>query len=184
VADTRKAFAHGLRLAALLLAAAVALGPESAWPQSQAAGGAGWKQVLATLWGRLRAATPRASPVVAGTTVTAGLRGGEATESELKPYWKGVHDEEPAAVAERQALERAQGLADGGDFAGAAKAFDAVLAANPSGPLAPNARFGSGLAKAALGDTAGARAALQEFLAKTPEHPLAADARQALAALP
>src|SRR6185436_16619804 len=94
----------------------------------------GIKDMLGGLWGRLRAATPRSSATGTATTVTAGLRGSEATEAELK------------------ALEGAQALADSGKFAEAAKAFDAFVTQNPHSPLAANAVFGSACAYAALGD--------------------------------
>jgi TolA-binding protein len=141
------------------------------------------KDMLGSLWARLRAATPRANPVVAATTVTAGLRGTEATESELKPYWKGDREQDPAAMAEREALERAQAQADAGNYAEAARSFDAFVQANPRSPLAPNALFGAALARAALGERAPAVSGLETFLKQNPQHPLARDAEQALAAL-
>src|ERR1700741_2415064 len=74
----------------------------------------GLKDMLGNFWGRLRALTPRSSPPPATTAnVPAGLRGIEATESELRPYWRGS---EPPARAELQALERAQAAADAGSF--------------------------------------------------------------------
>jgi TolA-binding protein len=160
-----------LMLAALLPAAAVRA-------QSSA-----MKDLLGNLWARLRAATPRANPTVASTTVTAGLRGAEATESELKPYWKGDREQDPAALAERQALDHAQSLADAGNYAEAARAFDAFVQANPRSPLAPNAMFGAALARAALGDRSQAASGLETFLKQNPQHPLAKDAEHALAAL-
>ena len=136
---------------------------------------AGVKETLQNLWAKLRAATPKSAPPPATTaTVTAGLRGIEATESELRPYWRGD---------ERQAFENAQALADAGKFAEAAAAFDALAQANPGGAIAPNALFGAALARAALGDRARARAGFEDFLKRDPGHALAADARRALAAL-
>ena len=135
---------------------------------------AGVKELLQNLWGRLRALTPRSAPAEATTaTVTAGLRGAEATESELKPYWRD----------ERQAFESAQALADAGKFSEAATAFDGFLQANPRSSLAPHAIFGAALARAASGERSRAMAGFEEFLKREPGHPLAADARQALAAL-
>jgi TolA-binding protein len=140
----------------------------------------GMKGLLGSLWGRLRAATPRSSTNTTTTTVTAGLRGSEATESELKPYWRGDRETD---AAERKALEGAQALADSGKFADAAKAFDAFVQTYPRSPLAVNAVFGSAVANAALGDRAKARAGFQDFLKRDPQHPLAKDAEQAIAAL-
>lgn len=170
----RRSFAVRLLLATLL-GAATAL---PAGAQSSA-----MKDLLGNLWARLRAATPRANPTVATTTVTAGLRGTEATESELKPYWKSDREQDPAARAEREALDRAQSLADAGNYAEAARAFDAFVQANPRSPLAPNALFGAALSRAALGDRAQAASGLETFLKQNPQHPLAKDAEQALAAL-
>jgi TolA-binding protein len=112
-------------------------------------------------------------------TVTAGLRGSEATESELKPYWRG--DRENAA--ERRVLDEAQGLADAGRFAESAGAFDAFLKDHPRSALRANAVFGGALARAALGEREPAVAAFEEFLRTQPQHPLARDAEQALQAL-
>ena len=71
----------------LLLVALPALAQQPAQAPTQTAG---LKEPLGNLWGRLRAVTPRSAPPPATTTtVTACLRGIEATESELKPYWRG-----------------------------------------------------------------------------------------------
>jgi TolA-binding protein len=53
----------------------------------------------------------------------------------------------------------------------------------PASPLAPNARFGAALARAALGERSRALAGFEDFLKRTPQHPLAPDAERALAAL-
>jgi TolA-binding protein len=153
-------------------------------PQNQPAQTAGGKETLGNLWGRLRAVTPRSAPAQATTTtVTAGLRGTEATESELKPYWRGDKDQDPATRKEREALEQAQALADTGSFAGAAQAYEAFLKQYPSSALAANARFGAALSRAAMGERARATAGFEDFLRRDPQHPLAKDAETALAAL-
>jgi TolA-binding protein len=166
---------------ALLLAASLLAAPAApAFAQaSQAGSSSAMKDMLGKMWARLRAATPRPQAGAGNVTVTAGLRGSEATESELKPYWRG--DKEQAA--EREAFEKAQALADGGNFAEAAKAFDAFVAANPRSPLSANALFGGSLARAALGERRQAAAGFEDFIRKQPQHPLAKDAEQALAAL-
>jgi len=163
---------------ALVLAVA---GVEPAYPQAQS----GLSGLLGELWAKLRAAAPRAqsAQATAAPTVTAGVRGVEATESELKPYWMGDREQDPAYRAERQALQTAQEFADGGRFGDAARAFDAFLETYPKSQLAPNARFGGGLCQAALGDKARAIAAFEAFLKQDAQHPLARDAERALAAL-
>ena len=163
---------------ALVLAAAVT---EPAHAQAQS----GLTNLLGELWAKLRAAAPRAqsAQAVVPPTVTAGVRGVEATESELKPYWMGDREQDPAYRAERQALVAAQDLADNGRYGEAARAFDAFLESYPKSPFAPNARFGGGLSYAALGDRTRAIAAFEAFLQQDGQHPLARDAERALVAL-
>jgi TolA-binding protein len=172
-------------LLALLLATPPVLAQQSPPAQkSPPIETAGVKETLGNLWGRLRAVTPRSAPPAATTTtVTAGLRGTEATESELKPYWRGDRDQNPATRKEREALEQAQVLADAGNFAGAAQAYEAFLQQHSSSTLTANARFGAALSRAALGERARATAGFEDFLRRDPQHPLAQDARTALAAL-
>lgn len=158
----------------VLTVALAAAAPAAAQTPQGATQTAGLKEVLQSLWGKLRALTPRSEPPSATTaTVTAGLRGIEATESELRPYWRG----------EREALEQAQAHAEAGRFADAARAFETFVQQNPASPLAPNARFGAALAHAALGERSRAVAGFEDFLKRTPQHPLAPDAERALAAL-
>ena len=162
----------------LMLAAAIV---EPAHPQAPS----GMTGLLGELLAKLRAAAPRtqSAQAVVTTTVTAGVRGVEVTESELKPYWMGDREQDPAYQAERKALQAAQELADAGRFGDAARAFDAFLETYPKGLLAPNARFGSGLSYAALGDKARSLAAFEAFLKQDAQHPLARDAERAVAAL-
>jgi TolA-binding protein len=162
-------------IAALLLAPAAPAFAQA----TQAAQSSGVKDMLGKMWARLRAATPRSQASSGNVTVTAGLRGAEATESDLKPYYRGEREQ----AAERAALDKAQALADGGSYAEAAKAFDAFVQENPKSPLAANALFGGALARAAMGDIARAKAGFADFIKREPQHPLAKDAEQALAAL-
>lgn len=164
---------------ALLLGARAVNAAESAPPPKQSA----ITEMLSGLWARLRAAAPRSDQAGTAPTLTAGLRGAEATETELKPYWKGDRERDPAYRAEIKALQSAQDLADAGKFAEAARAFDAFLASHPRSPLAPNALFGAALARAALGDKARANTGFETFIKQNPQHALARDAEQALAAL-
>ncbi len=139
--------------------------------------------LLGNLWARLRATMPRSAPPAPAATVPAGLRGTEATESDLKPYWRGDRENDPAFRTEREALERAQGLAETGKYAEALRGFEMFLQQYPQSTLAPNAMFGAALARAALGDRARAVAGFEDFIKREPQHPLARDAEQALAAL-
>lgn len=175
------ALAAPLVVAPIAPAHAQAAAPKTQPAKPQAAEAGNLKDMLGNFWGRLRALTPRSSPAPATTAnVPAGLRGVEATESELRPYWRGA---EPPARNELLALERAQAAADAGNFADAARQFEAFLQQNPSSPLASNALFGAALARASLGERARAAAAFEDLIKRDPQHPLAEDARQALAAL-
>ncbi|HEY6240104.1 MAG TPA: tetratricopeptide repeat protein, partial [Burkholderiales bacterium] len=133
---------------AFLTVTAAAMAAEPARPPGQSE----LKNLIGEMWARLRAVGARSQPAQSTQTVTAGIRGAEATESELKPYWKGDRDQDPAYRAERQELQAAQDLADAGKFAEAAKAFDAFSETHPRSPLTSEARFGGALAQAALGD--------------------------------
>jgi TolA-binding protein len=172
----------GFRPAAVMLVLIMA----AAWGEPAGAQGqTGLSSLLGELWAKLRAASPRAQTAVAtaAPTVTAGVRGVEATESELKPYWRGDREQDPAYRAERQALLAAQDLADRNQFGDAARAFDGFVETYPKSVLAPNARFGAGLSYAALGDRARSIAAFEAFIQQDAQHPLARDAERALAAL-
>jgi hypothetical protein len=74
-----------------------------------------FRVVLGEMWAKLRAVSPRlqSGQPVYTQTVTAGIRGAEATESELKPYWRGDREQDPAYRAEHQALQAAQKLRQG-----------------------------------------------------------------------
>jgi len=172
------------RRALIVLAACLAAVSMPAQAQTSASSPAtAVKDMLGELWARLRATMPRSAPPAQAATVTAGLRGAEATESELKPYWRGDRDDDPAYRAERDALDRAQGLAETGKYAEALRGFEVFREQYPKSTLTPNAMFGASLARAALGDKARAAAGFEEFLKKEPQHPLARDAELALAAL-
>lgn len=173
----RKSFMATAVAVALLVGAPAATAQQGTAPKQSAI-----VDLLGELWARLRAATPRSSQTTA-ITLTAGLRGAEATESELKPYWKGDREQDPAYLAERNTLQGAQDLADAGKYADAARAFDAFIEAHPRSPLASNALFGAALARAALGDKARAASAFEAFIEQNPQHALVRDAEQALAAL-
>jgi tetratricopeptide (TPR) repeat protein len=164
----------------LLLAAGATMAAD---PAVQAPGAAALQNLLREVWVRLHAMAPRQQTRIVTATATAGIRGAEATESEIKPYWKGDRDQDPGYRAERQALLSAQDLADAGKYAEAAKAFDSFVDAYPKSPLAPQARFGAALAQAAVGDKARAISGFETFLKQNPEHPLAHDAERVLVAL-
>jgi TolA-binding protein len=175
--------ALALALAPLAAGSASAADAAPSRNAPQAAERSDFKSMLGDLWAKLRAISPRSAEVTASSTMTAGIRGAEATESELKPYWKGDREQNPAYQGQRKALQAAQELADAGKLAEAARAFDAFVADNPGSPFASEARFGGALAQAALGDRKRAIAGFEGFLKDNPQHPLAKDAERALGAL-
>lgn len=181
---TTRFAAHFAAHFAVLLAAGAALAlPPAASAAEPTQAPSGIREVFGGLWAKLRATVKRPSASAEIPTYTAGIRGNEATESGLKPYWKDDREQDPAFRAERQALESAQGLADAQKYAEAATAFESFAASHPKSTLLPNARFGGALARASLGERDKAVAALQGFVRDYPQHVLAGDAQQALAAL-
>lgn len=144
-------------------------------------GASGLQRLLDEMWAKLRSYGPRlqgAESAQARDSQVAGVRGAESTTSTLSPYWKGDRSGDPAFVAEVNAYNRAQDLAESGNPAGAAQAFEEFLKAYPKSPLRPNAQFGLALAHGARGERAGANAALEVFVREHPNHPLVADARR------
>lgn len=137
--------------------------------------------LLSRLWGKLRAVSPKVSSQESrSSTQVAGVRGAEATETALQPYWKDDKEADPAFVQQSNAFRAAQQLADNGAYPEAAAAFSKFSNDYPDSQLKPNAQFGRALSQLSSGD-AGGNASLQQFVSDYPQHPLAEDAKQLLA---
>ena len=151
--------------------------------QVEGAGGA--KTLLQQMWQKLRAYGPKLEagrePARAATQAV-GVRGAEATSTQLNPYWKDDKSSDPAYQQEVAELTKAQDLADS-DAPGAARALEEFLKNHPASALKPNAQFALALAHGTAGDKARGRAAAEGFLKDNPAHPLADDARRLIAQL-
>ena len=138
----------------------------------------GLQNVLDEMWSRLRQYGPKLSArEVEKTTIVAGVRGAESTASSLTPYWKGDKTKDPAYVAEVNAFNGAQALAERGDYPAAGAAFEKFLKDYPASSLKPNAEFGQALAVSGSDRSKGA-ARFKAFAEQHRAHPLAADAQR------
>lgn len=146
--------------------------------QVEGAGGA--KTLLQQMWQKLRAYGPKldgARAPARAATQAVGVRGAEATSTQLNPYWKDDKSSDPVYRQEVAELNKAQDLADA-DASGAARALEEFLKNHPASALKPNAQFALALAYGTAGDKARGRAAAEGFLKDNSAHPLAADARK------
>ncbi len=145
----------------------------------------GFRSLLEQTWAKLRRYGPPSARDDSNKQVTlvAGVRGAETTTSTLKPYWKGDKTNDPSYLNEVNAFNKAQGLANSGDFKQAATAFDAFLTTYPDSTLKPNAQFALGLAYAGIPEKAKGVSILQTFVQTNPKHPLTGDANRVIAEL-
>jgi hypothetical protein len=164
----------------LLLVGLPALAQQPAQAPTQTAG---LKETLGNLWGRLRAVTPRSAPPPATTTtVTAGLRGIEATDSELKPYWRG-DQMDPASRKEREALD-ARRPSPTAASSPRRRAPTRRSCSRTRRARSPQMRASALRCRAPRSVSARApRPGFEDFIRRDPQHPLARDAETALAAL-
>jgi TolA-binding protein len=140
----------------------------------------GLQNLLDEMWSRLRQYGPKLSVKEAEkTTVVAGVRGAESTASTLTPYWKGDKTKDPAYVAEVNAFNAAQTLAERDDYPAAAAAFEKFLKDYPASSLKPNAEFGLALAVSGT-DRVKGLAQLKAFAEQNRTHPFAADAQRVI----
>jgi TolA-binding protein len=143
-----------------------------------------FKGFLYSVWGKLRALSPRLSSHNSQRAVaTAGIRGAETTTSLISPYWKDDRTEDPEYIRELTEFTKAQQLAENGDLQAAVTALNDFIGKYEKSDLKPNAQFALGISYGGLGQKAGAIKALQAFVSDNPEHPLVADAKQVIAQL-
>ena len=143
-----------------------------------------FKGFFFSVWSKLRSMNPHSRQDARSASVyTAGIRGAEATETLIQPYWKGDLSEDKAFQTQLQSFTEDQLLMDNGNLADSAKAFGGFLEQYEGSSLAPNARFARGLCLAGLGQNAQAKSDLQQFADDYPNHPLAADASQLIGQL-
>jgi len=143
----------------------------------------GLQSLLDEMWSRLRQYGPKLSvKETEKTTVVAGVRGAESTTSTLTPYWKGDKTKDPAYVAEVNAFNGAQTLAERADYPAASAAFEQFLKDHPDSTFKPNAEFGLALAISGT-DRVKGLVQLKAFAEKNRAHLFAADAQRVISQL-
>lgn len=140
-----------------------------------------FKGLFLSVWSKLRAFSPHQRQTAKATTVyTAGMRGAEATETLIKPYWKDDLSQDEAFQKELKQFSQAQQLMDKGDLKASAKAFDRFILQYGNSHLLPNALFAKSISHAGLGHKSEAKTTMKQFIELNPNHPLIADARQVI----
>lgn len=143
-----------------------------------------FKGLLYRVWGRLRALNPQVNKRNRNrTTVTAGIRGAETTDSLINPYWMDDKTDDPDYIKELTKYTKAHQLAEDGDLQSAVKALSAFIENHGDSDLKPNAQFALGLSYGGLGQNKSSVDALQAFVNDNPKHPLVGDAKQVIAEL-
>lgn len=140
-----------------------------------------FKGFFLSVWSKLRAYNPQQRHDAKSKVVyTAGIRGAEATETLIQPYWKGDLTNDVEFQKELKQFTQAQQLMDKGDLQNSAQAFDQFIKQYEHSDLLPNALFAKSLSYAGLGNINEASLAMQQFVEDNPNHPLINDARQVL----
>ncbi len=140
-----------------------------------------FKGIFLQVWSKLKALNPHQRQSARSTaTYTAGIRGEEATETLIQPYWKDDMSQDQAFQQQLQSYNNAQQMLDKGDLQASSKAFGDFIQQYSDSDLLPNALFAKSLSHAGLGDKQQAVASMQQFIQSYPKHPLNADAQQIL----
>jgi len=134
-----------------------------------------------SVWARLRSLSPQSQQSArADVHYTAGIRGAEATDTLLKPYWKDDLTQNPEFQAELESFGEAQAMMDQGKLEQAVKSFDDFLQHYGASALRPNALFGKSLSLAGIGKNADSLATMRQFVDENPTHPLVDDAKKVI----
>lgn len=134
-----------------------------------------------SVWAKLKSLNPTQKQSARSTQVyTAGIRGAEATDTLLQPYWKDDLTQDEAFQNELQTFGLAQQKMDKGELEAAVKSFDDFLQAYDQSALRPNALFGKSISLAGIGQYEQSLATMQQFVKENPNHPLVGDANQVI----
>ncbi len=140
-----------------------------------------FKGLFYSVWSRLRALNPhQRQKAKVNITYTAGIRGAEATETLIKPYWKDDLSNNKAFQTELEQYSKAQKTMDNGDLKASVKAFDQFINQYSKSNLLANALLGKGVSQAGLGDNSAAKITLQQFIDSFPRHSMTAEVQQIL----
>lgn len=140
--------------------------------------------IFLSIWSKLKSLNPtQKQSAKAHQVYTAGIRGSEATDTLLKPYWKNDLTQDEAFQAELKLFGQAQQKLDKGELELAAKAFETFLQKYGASSLRPNALFAKSISLAGIGKTKESTRIMKQFLDENPTHPLANDAKQVIVEL-
>jgi hypothetical protein len=140
-----------------------------------------FKGLFQSVWAHLRTFSPaQEESASAKVNYNAGIRGAEATDTLLKPYWKGDLTQDARFQSELAKFGMAQVEMDRGNLGDAVRYFDEFLHEFPDSALRPNALFGKSLSLAGIGDTAQSLAVMRQFIVENPAHPLVGDAKKVI----
>lgn len=143
-----------------------------------------FKGIFLSIWSKLKSINPTQKQSAKSTQVyTAGIRGSEATDTLLKPYWKNDLTQDEAFQAELKQFGQAQQKLDKGELGSAVKGFEKFLKQYSTSSLRPNALFAMSISLAGSGKTEKSINTMKLFLDENPTHPLANDAKQVIAEL-
>ena len=140
-----------------------------------------FKGLFKSVWARLKSLNPSQKQSARAEVVyTAGIRGAEATDTLLKPYWKDDLTRDQSFQAELEKFSLAQAKMDQGELEAAVQSFDEFLGEYGKSDLRPNALFSKGLCLAAIGENESSASVLRQFVDENPNHPMVEDARQVI----
>ena len=132
-----------------------------------------------SVWANLKSFNPSQQESAKSEVVyTAGIRGAEATDTLLQPYWKNDLSRDQQFQTELQKFSQAQSKMDRGELEAAVLAFDEFLREYEHSALCPNALFGKSISLAAIGQAEQSLITIRKFIAENPRHPLVGDARK------
>ncbi len=140
-----------------------------------------FKGLFRSVWAKLKTLNPTSKQSARSTQVyTAGIRGAEATDTLLKPYWKDDLTQDVQFLAQLEKFSLAQLAMNQGELETAVTSFDSFLDEFGQSDLRPNALFGKSISLAGLGQLEESKAAMQLFVDENPNHPLVSDAKQVI----
>lgn len=130
-----------------------------------------------SVWAHFKSINPSQQESANSETVyNAGIRGAEATDTLLQPYWKGDLSRDQQFQAELQSFNLAQTELDQGKLEAAVKSYNDFLQKHAQSALRPNALFGKSISLAGIGKTEQSLTTIRQFVEENPRHPLIRDA--------
>lgn len=143
-----------------------------------------FKGIFLSIWAKLKALNPPQKQSAKSISVgTIGIRGAEATETLLKPYWKDDLTQDKQFQVELAQFYKAQKKLDSGELNSAIEEFDQFLNKFSNSVLRPNALFSKGISLAGIGKNESSIVSMKQFIDENPNHPLVSDAKMVISEL-